>query len=363
MAANFHPMVCSEHRVALRSRTACFCLTALLALCPAALTKTRAASNVSNVSNVSNASSVSKAPALPPASVLSGKDGWLFLPAELRFLQFPVFWGENARTASRSSNPETADPLKAIAHFRDQLQAEGIRLVVVPVPPKALALRAALPPDTAAGMHPEALPGFLAQLRALGVETVDLLPVLSPAGEAPAEPLYCKTDSHWSGTGCEAAAKAIAEVLRPALDALPKATFRHTRTAARFHGDLEELRSPKAPSEETLSVRQISSAEGAALQPDPASPLLLLGDSHTLVFHDFLAERAGLLDQLAFETGVVPDLIGTRGSGANAVRVSLLRRSVKDPAYLTSKKVVVWCFAARELTESDQGWQNLPLKK
>jgi len=113
---------------------------------------------------------------------------------------------------------------------------------------------------------------------------------------------------------------------------------------------------------EKIAVRTISDKEtGAATIPDPNSPLLIIGDSHTLVFHDFLGEKSGLLDQLAYETGFAPDLIGTRGSGATSVRITLYRRTRKDPEYLAKKKVIVWCFAAREFTESDQGWEKVPV--
>jgi alginate O-acetyltransferase complex protein AlgJ len=130
-----------------------------------------------------------------------------------------------------------------------------------------------------------------------------------------------------------------------------------------IRGDLEELSQRKGGGVESLLLRQISDAQGNALASDPASPVLLLGDSHTLVFRDFQGERAGLADQLAFETGTVPEVIGTRGSGANAVRLSLFRRSVKDPGYLSAKTVVVWCLAAREFTEADQAWQLIPLSR
>jgi len=56
-------------------------------------------------------------------------------------------------------------------------------------------------------------------------------------------------------------------------------------------------------------------------------------------------------------------LIGTRGSGATSVRVSLYRRARKDPDYLAKKKMIVWCFAAREFTESDQGWDKVPVSQ
>ena len=63
----------------------------------------------------------------------------------------------------------------------------------------------------------------------------------------------------------------------------------------------------------------------------------------------------------ALAVGFAPDLIGTRGSGATSVRVSLYRRARKDSDYLAKKKVIVWCFAAREFTESDQGWDKEPV--
>jgi hypothetical protein len=305
----------------------------------------------------------------PSSAVVTGTDGWLFLSSELRFLQTPVFWGGAAQGGgapqgvSRSGAGEPTDPLEAIVHYHEQLAAEGIRLLLVPVPPKALAQRASLPAEASARVQADTLPRFYEQLRARKVEVLDLLPVLAKGGSAPGDILYCKTDSHWSGTGCQAAARAIADALRPTLEAVPKRAFSSRTVPAEFVGDLSELQSAPSKAKETLPVRQVSLETGEALQPDASSPLLLLGDSHTLVFHDFLAERAGLLDQLALETGVIPDLIGTRGSGANAVRVSLLRRTIKDPSYLQSKRVVVWCFAAREFTEADPGWQKIPAKK
>ena len=131
-----------------------------------------------------------------------------------------------------------------------------------------------------------------------------------------------------------------------------------------IHGDLLDLPGGGGKgADEKIAVRSVSGPKSEAFESNPASPVLLIGDSHTLVFHDFLAQRAGLLDQLAAEIGVAPEVIGTRGSGATAVRTSLFRKTVKEPTYLTKKKVVVWCFTAREFTESDSGWQKLPVAR
>jgi len=69
------------------------------------------------------------------------------------------------------------------------------------------------------------------------------------------------------------------------------------------------------------------------------------------------------VDQLALQLGFAPDLIGTSGSGATPVRLTLYRRSVKDPGYLAKKKLVVWCFAAREFSEAAEGWAKVPVAK
>lgn len=301
------------------------------------------------------------------APVAVGLDGWLFLSSELRFLQQSKFWGKAATQVSRSAKPEHADPIPAIVQFNDQLRDLGVQLLLVPVPPKASLHSNALEPNVARRLQLETLGSFFSELENRGVQVLDLR---SAFASRPSEgPFYCKTDSHWSGRGCVRAAELIAEMLRPSLAKIPaivsgqKHEFRSQWTQVDIHGDLAGLLPGHKIAPETLELQQISDTSGEAIRPDPGSPLLLLGDSHTLVFHEFLGERSGLFEQLALQTGIVPDLIGTRGSGATSVRVSLLRRSLKNSSYLASKKIIVWCFAAREFTESDQGWQPLPLRR
>jgi hypothetical protein len=65
------------------------------------------------------------------------------------------------------------------------------------------------------------------------------------------------------------------------------------------------------------------------------------------------ATGAGLPDQLAFELGLGIDIVAVRGSGATTARVQLLRRAQAAPDYWDRKQLVIWCFAAQELTESD----------
>jgi len=299
------------------------------------------------------------------AAVVEGRDGWLFLGAELRFLGIESFWGGSGMVLQKKEGASASSlggggPLPAIVDFNRQLKAAGVRLLLMPVPPKAWG-SAHAPAGNWAGVKADSLGGFYRELAAQGVEVLDLREAFARR-EAAGEAMYCKTDSHWSGRGCVVAAQIVADRVR---DLLPQssAAFTQEWKEVSIRGDLEELSQRKGGGVESLQLRQVSDARGNALSSESASPFLLLGDSHTLVFHDFQGERAGLADQLALETGTVPEVIGTRGSGANAVRLSLFRRSVKDPGYLGTKRVIVWCFAAREFTEADQTWQLIPLRR
>jgi hypothetical protein len=295
--------------------------------------------------------------------VISGAGGWLFLPGELRFLSVVRFWGDDAVKVSRSTKPENADPIPAILDFRDQLKQHGIELLLVPVPPKAAIYPEKIVPEFRAGRDDAApyLHQFYNELRGKGVEVVDLTPLFLKERDTPA---FCKIDSHWSGHGCVVAAQAMAERVRSKITTAERIQYNAAWKDFEISGDLANLLTADTkPAPEKISLRCISEKiSGAAVKPDEKSPLLVIGDSHTLVFHEFLGERAGLLDQLAFELGFVPDLIGTRGSGATAVRISLYRRSNKDRDYLTNKRMVIWCFSAREFTEAD-GWEKVPIAK
>lgn len=290
---------------------------------------------------------------------VAGLDGWYFLNAELRHLGAGEFWGAKAAAVSRATKPEYADPLPAILDFHTQLANAGVALLVVPVPAKAATYPDRLPQESQ-GLENGARAdiAFLDVLRAAGVRVLDLAPVFA-ANRARAEgPLYCLTDSHWSGVGCVVAAQEIAKSL-PDTGAA-KATYDSAWQDVEISGDLA------AAAREKLRVRKVGrrKADGIeAVADDEDSPVVLLGDSHNLVFHaggDMFAHGAGLADQLALELGFPLDVVAVRGSGATPARINLLRRAQRNPAYWKNKKQVVWCFSVREFTESD-GWRKVPI--
>lgn len=302
------------------------------------------------------------------AAAFRGRDDWLFFVAELRFLSLGRFWGNEAPEVSRSHKQDLADPVPAMVNFQKQLKERGIDLLVVPVPPKAAIYPEKILPEFDVQNSDPAplLHRFYDELRAAGIDVLDLAPVFIQNRNDKRGGIFCKTDSHWSGLGCMMAAQAIAESVRGRLTHQQGREYVAEWKEAEIEGDLASLlpRGSPKPGPERIAVRSIGEKEtGATVRPDPNSPLLLLGDSHTLVFHDFLAARAGLIDQLAQELGFAPDLIGTRGSGATPVRINLYRHSLKNPDYLAKKKVIVWCFAAREFSEAAEGWAKIPIVK
>jgi alginate O-acetyltransferase complex protein AlgJ len=300
------------------------------------------------------------------AMTVAGKDGWLFLGRELRHISAGKFWGEAATKVSQATKPENADPLPAILDFKAQLDKAGIELLLVPVPPKAV-----IYPDKISDFVPsEKTPRldvfhqeFYALLNKNGIKVLDLVPDFLAHRDDAEGLVYCKTDTHWSGRGCVVAAQRIAKEIqnRPWLKNIPKLkTTTQTKTVS-IEGDLAKALNLQAPSEETLPLRFVNISK-KPIEPSRASPIILLGDSHNLVFHageDMLATGAGLLDQLAVGLGFAVDLIAVRGSGATPARISLLRQARANANYLKQKKLVIWCFSAREFTESS-GWQKVP---
>ena len=306
--------------------------------------------------------------------IVSGKEGWLFFGPELRFVSAGPFWGPAAAKVSRATKPEFADPLPAIVDFYQQLKKMGVELLMVPVPPKSviypdfLSDHLAVSPENPPVRIDTETQIFYQLLQKEGIRVLDLTSFfLANRFHREGAP-FCKQDTHWSGNGSVLAARKIREEIegRPWLKATPKTTYPSAWKSLPIAGDLWKALGEKGLPQEILSVRQVGTGSAGALKsiaPDLKSPVLLVGDSHNLIFHageDMQTRDAGLPDQLALELGFPVDLAAVRGSGATPARVNLLRRAQRDPNYWKTKKLVIWCFASREFTQSD-GWKKVPL--
>ncbi len=306
-------------------------------------------------------------PALPTATdsqavgIKTASD-WYFLPAELNHLR---------SEASPAKLTGDANPVPAIKAFHEVLAAKGIKLYVLPVPEKSIVrMDQLVGADHAAAAkgYGQVTDAFIKGLKESGVsviETRDMLEQAAATAGADGDPVYCRTDSHYTPATCALIARTIAGQLRKDLPALfasanrvtpvPSATVNIT-----IQGDLAS-----AGTMETLGFTpvQTSAEVKTPAAVDPHSPVLLLGDSHCLIFHaggDMLAEGGGLPDHVGAALGFMPDVIAVRGSGATAARINLYRKARKDAGYLSEKKAVIWCFAARDFTQADS-WKIVPI--
>jgi len=296
-----------------------------------------------------------------------GDDGdWFFLVKELRHLASGRFW-----ESSRERESPGLDQVEGILEFHKLLAAKGVRLLLVPVPAKA-----AIYPEKLSGTFrrgdAEPLAAFLDQLREGGVEVIDLEPVfLEAAAAEPDALLYCRQDAHFSPIAAKMAADLISGMLDFPVSDKAKPPF----ILAEESGDLSFIGDQVVGSEwegrvpgETLPVRKVTTGAGVPLEPDPASPVLLLGDSHTLIFqageeNGMHCRGAGVFDHLAYNLGFAPDLVGVRGSGLVQARKQLYFRASGAPGYWEGKKAVILLFSARELTQSNDRPIPIPLDR
>ena len=279
------------------------------------------------------------------------ENGWLYSKNELAHLAKGELAKGEVVKKSACRKPANADPIPALKFFNDELAKRGIKLIVVPVPPK-LAAEPCAPLQRGEAMV--YLRPFYQELRAQGIDVLDLSErFLADADKH----YYCRTDAHWNPAGIDSAAEELAK--RIALRGT--AEFPATASELDVSGDLAKSLDPKNPEREKLAFTAVGG------QPvDEASPVLLIGDSHTLVFStggDMLAEHGGLAERLAVLLKMPIDRIGVKGSAATAVRIDLYRKAVKKPEWLRNKKFVIYCFSCREFTESTSGWVKVPVGK
>lgn len=306
-------------------------------------------------------------PALPTATdsqavgIKTASD-WYFLPAELNHLR---------SDASPAKLTGDANPVPAIKAFHEALAAKGIKLYVLPVPEKSIVRMDQLvgaDHTVAAKGYGQVTAAFIKGLKGSGVsviETRDMLEQAAAKAGADGDPVYCRTDSHYTPATCALIAKTIAGQLRKDLSALSAPANRAAPVPGAavnitIQGDL----APAGTAENLgFTPVQTSAEVKTPAAVDPHSPVLLLGDSHCLIFHaggDMHAEGGGLPDHVGAALGFMPDVIAVRGSGATAARINLYRKARKDAGYLTGKKAVIWCFAARDFTQADS-WKIVPM--
>jgi hypothetical protein len=287
------------------------------------------------------------------ADTVVGKNGWFFYRPEIRYLTEPL--------PPTSGESGTDDPIRAIVSFRDQLAAHGIRLLVVPVPVKASIYPEFLS-ERASGRGAEvsaSSSAFKRRLRDAGVDLVDLMAAFRDRDGAP---LYLKTDTHWTPEGAALGAGTTADWLlsRRWIEAGPTSYGLRARPVSRL-GDLVAMaRSPQldenVPADNVIG-QQVVQGNGKAYSDEPASPVLVLGDSFLRIYQRDAPGAAGFIAHLALRLRCPLDSIVSDGGASTLVRQELSGR----PGSLAGKRVVIWEFVERDYRFGTEGWRDIRL--
>lgn len=307
-----------------------------------------------------------------------GHGGWLYYtPGVLHvggpgFLQPAVIGGREAEAVDGGQERLHADPRPAVFAFQRALSQRGIRLVLLPMPDKA-----ALEPGQLNGKASAVPPAqnvdydrFLSELRAAGVAVLD---ARQSVPQDRAEPLYLQQDTHFAPRFMERIARDLGQLVA-GLGVLPelaqKPDLRLVAQPASRVGDLVDML--KLPEEQQLfqpqsvQVHQVQGADGTPWEPDSSADVLLLGDSFTNIFTlegMGWGNASGLAPHLALALGRPLDVIAQNDSGAFATRQALSRELQAGQDRLAGKRVVIWEFAARELSVGDWKLLELPQPK
>ncbi len=210
--------------------------------------------------------------------VLVGSDGWLYSTEEF----LPLDPSGRALEAA----------VGEIRAVRDGLAARDIALVVALVPTKAMVC----PEHLGRSRLPDSLGERYGAVRraigSLGIAVPDLLAPLREA--APHGDVFLRTDTHWTAFGASVAARALAKVIGPELDARgsPRTSYTTQRGEPRERrGDLlaflplgrlaGAIGPPPDLVAEVVTVADTAADEGAGLFGALEIPMTLVGTSYS----------------------------------------------------------------------------------
>ena len=307
-----------------------------------------------------------------------GKPGWLFYRPDVEYALGPPFLDPDQLARRSQANKIRADPLPAILDFRDQLKARGIELVVFPVPVKPVVDGEMLSASSATS---QGVPGgslqnlsfgeFKERLRNAGVSVFDPTDLLIGRKklDAPVHPtvgpFYLETDTHWTPETMESVARALAFSLGSSASHPPGGNYSTIERRVHALGDIAlMLKLPAGQTiyqPQTVTIHQVN-VGNAPWRATPSADTLLLGDSFSNIFSlegMGWGESAGFAEHLSYALGKPLDAILRNSDGAFATREILSRELARGRDRLAGKKLVVWEFAAREL--SGGNWKLLPM--
>lgn len=298
--------------------------------------------------------------------VYLGSDHWLFYRQDVDHVTGPPFLDAFRMKRRSQTSAVQPDPVKAIVDFRDQLAARGIELVLLPVPVKP-GIDGEMFCSTAAthALQNQSFFEFKTHVEQQGVRMFDPTPLLMAQKAATGTPLYLESDTHWRPETMEFVAEMLAEFLKlPA----PRQEITPTVSEKEIAGRGDVAAMLKLPATENLYPREKVlihqvNIGNAMWRPSKDAQVLLLGDSFANVFSLEAmgwGESAGFAEHLSAALRRPLDCILRNSDAAFATREILSNELARGHDRLAGKKLVIWEFAARELSFGD--WKLVDLK-
>lgn len=306
---------------------------------------------------------------LESRTVLGYDENWLFLRNELIHVSKGKFWEKDWSDVAVSGK----NPLDIFLSFKKKLDSLGVEFIFVPIPSKvniypekfsgAVKMNGELPISN----DQHQLKAFYDKFREVGINVIDIEPALKSRRITESFSSYCLSDSHPSPLTCQLIADLLAKEINSfnwAKDYARESIVSFIKSEPKMIevlGDLipEDKRETWSPEE--LMISQVFTKVNAGLKPvvpdNDSSPVIVMGDSHTLIFHegdDMHASGAGLVDHLQEKVGFKVFLAASRGSSSQA-----LRQIYKGKEFWEGKKMLIWVSSVREFTE-ERRWLQLP---
>lgn len=301
--------------------------------------------------------------------VYLGHDPWLFYRADVDHVIGPPFLDSSRMRHRLQGSRVQPDPIKAIVDFRNQLAARGIDLVILPVSVKPsvegemLAMSDANRTKASGALPNPSFNEFKDRLEREKVRVFDPTPFLMEQGKS--TPLYLETDTHWRPETMEIVAERLADFLQlpaPAASTSPSIVEKEIVGRGDIAAMLKLTRGDKFFPPQKVTIRQVVNRNGL-WRAGKEADVLLLGDSFSNIF-SFEAmgwgESAGFAEHLSFALRRPIDCILRNSDASFATREILSNELARGRDRLAGKKLVVWEFAARELSFGN--WKLLDLK-
>ncbi|MEM6720656.1 MAG: hypothetical protein AAF611_15110 [Bacteroidota bacterium] len=259
----------------------------------------------------------------------------------------------------RAAEDVQPNPLKAILDFKEKLAKRNIQLMIVPAPPKAsFVLKHG---DKA--LNNESYTEFIQKLKQNNIIVCDVFELFEKQ-QFGAES-YLKYDTHWSPQAMESVAKEISKLLDSI--SIPKGftEYNTKKIIIQNNGDIADMLNMDNKNHlasQPVEITQVLE-DNFLFKPSLQSDVLFLGDSYANIYSlEALnwGTSAGLSEQISKYMQKPVDRIQMNDAGAHATRGALSNELKRGKDRLTGKKIVIWEFAARELSFGD--WKLLDME-